>query len=217
MVAGSAYLVVPPGEGPHPGVLVLHSWWGLTTFFKEVCDRLSDLGYVALAPDLNMGEVAETPAAAEARLADADMSQIAQLVVASAGTLRKLPKTTDGPIGVLGFSMGASWAMWLATRAQDEVRATVAYYGSQAIDFEGITSPILGHFADHDSMVAEDDVTEMYAHLKLVGVDVDFYTYPGTSHWFAEEDRVPAFQQDAAAVAWDRTVAFLGEHLPPNQ
>jgi dienelactone hydrolase len=49
--AGSGYVTVPDsGEGP--GVLVLHAWWGLTPFFRRVCDRLAEAGFVALAPDL---------------------------------------------------------------------------------------------------------------------------------------------------------------------
>jgi dienelactone hydrolase len=47
--AGTAYLVAPEA-GSGPGVLVLHSWWGLTPFFRNVCDRLADAGFVALAP-----------------------------------------------------------------------------------------------------------------------------------------------------------------------
>lgn len=215
MAAGSAYLVVPAGEGPFPGVLVLHSWWGLTDYFKDVCNRLADAGFVALAPDLNQGETVSTPQDAERLLAEADMNEMAGLVVSSAATLRQLPSTPAAPIGVVGYSMGASWALWLAARAKEEVGATVAYYGAQTIDFEGVTSAFLGHFADHDSMVPEDDVTEMFAHLKLVGADVEFHTYPGTSHWFSEEDRAPAYQSDAAAAAWDRTLRFLDRHLRP--
>lgn len=214
MSAGSAYLVVPPGEGPFPGVLVLHSWWGLTPYFKELCDRLSDAGFVAIAPDLNQGAIASTPEEAEDMLSNADMNEVASLVVSSAATLRQLPATRSGPIGVVGFSMGASWAMWLATRAKEEIAATVAYYGAQTIDFEGVQSAFLGHFADHDSMVPEDDVTEMYAHLRLVGADVEFHTYPDTTHWFSEEDRAPAYQPQAATIAWERTLSFLRRHLP---
>ena len=50
--AGTGY-VVAPESGHGPGILVLHSWWGLTPFFREVCDRLADAGFVALAPDLH--------------------------------------------------------------------------------------------------------------------------------------------------------------------
>ena len=84
-------------------------------------------------------------------------------------TLRDMPLTIDGPIGVLGFSMGGSWAMWLATRAPETVAATTVFYGSQDIDFEASTSAFLGHFAEHDEFVSEDQRVEMEAHLRLLG------------------------------------------------
>jgi len=40
-----------------------------------------------------------------------------------------------------------------------------------------------------------------------------FYTYPNTGHWFFEQDRADAFEPEAAALAWDRTLVFLKERL----
>src|SRR5262245_66235989 len=99
--AGSAYLSVPPaGEGP--GVLVLHAWWGLTPFFKQVCDRLADQGYVGLAPDLYAGRTTTDPAEAEALLGAADMDAMLDLVRSSALTLRALPAAPGAPRGSRG-------------------------------------------------------------------------------------------------------------------
>lgn len=211
---GTAYVVAPPGGASGPGVLVLHGWWGLTPFFRRVCDRLADAGFVALAPDLHGGErTADTPDEAEALLASTDPNLTAELVLTTAATLRSLPVTIDRPIGVVGFSMGASWAMWLATRAADAIGATALFYGTQDIDFIEATSPILGHFAEHDEFVSDDQRAEMEAHLRLLEKDVEFHQYPGTGHWFVEEDRVAAYVPDAAELAWQRTVAFLQDHL----
>ena len=89
----------------------------------------------------------------------------------------------------------------------------MAFYGSQNIDFVESRSAYLGHFADHDEFVTEDEIVEMEAHLRLLGRDVEFHRYAGTSHWFFEEDRVPAYDASASALAWDRTLAFLREQL----
>jgi len=211
--AGSAYVVAPDHGRPAPGVLVLHSWWGLTPFFRQVCDRLADEGFVALAPDLHGDDrTADTPEAAEALLGSTDPNVTAHLVLSSASALRGMPATVEGPIGVLGFSMGASWALWLSARAAELVAATAVYYGSQDIDFAGTRSAYLGHFADSDPFVDDDDLVLLEAGLHLLEAEVDFHRYPGTGHWFFESDR-PAFDPEAADLSWQRTVAFLHRHL----
>jgi carboxymethylenebutenolidase len=208
--AGSAYLVAPD-DGPGPGVLVLHSWWGLTAAVKQRCDRLADAGFVALAPDLCDGGLPETAAEAELELAESDPNVTAALVLSSVVALRSQIDDPDGPISVIGYSMGASWAMWLATRQADSVRAVVIYYGTQDTDFDDLEAPVQGHFAEVDEFVSRDEQTEMFAHLKLAGRDVEFHDYPGTQHWFAEaghpEDDL--YDPIAAELAWERTVTFL--------
>jgi carboxymethylenebutenolidase len=212
--AGSGYVVVPDG-GSGPGVLVLHAWWGLTPFFKGVCDRLADAGFVALAPDLYGGRTTDDPDEAKALLAEADMDATLRLVRSSVYALRGMPATPDAPVGVLGFSMGASWALWLASRVPDLVGATVVFYGSQNIDMAPARSPFLGHFAETDAFVDDDELTLLEADLRLLDKDVTFHRYPGAGHWFFESDR-PAYDEAAAALAWDRTIDFLRDHLFPG-
>jgi len=212
--AGSGYLV-PPLTGAGPGVLVLHSWWGLTSLFKSVCDRLADEGFTALAPDLLSGHQAATPDEAERVLAEADVDRGAALVLSSARALRAASADPRAPIGVVGFSMGASWGLWLSARSPLEVAATVAYYGTQSIDFAEARSAYLGHFADFDSLVPEAEVVELEGHLKLVGRETQFWRYPGTAHWFFEADRRLAYSPEAAELSWIRTLEFLHHHLDP--
>ena len=213
--AGSGYLV-HPDAGPGPGVLVLHSWWGLTGFFKDVGHRLADHGYTVLAPDLLAGQQPDTPDEAEAVLGAADINRSAALVLSSARAVRAASVDPRASIGVVGFSMGASWALWLSARSPQEVAATVAFYGSQSIDFVEARSAYLGHFAEFDALVPDDEVVELEAHLRLVGREVEFWRYPGTSHWFFEADRDLAFSPEAAGLAWQRTVEFLDRHLRPG-
>src|SRR5215469_9956000 len=61
----SGYLAVPE-HGSGPGVLVLHAWWGLTQPFRQVCDRLAEAGFVALAPDLYRGKTTASVEEAQA-------------------------------------------------------------------------------------------------------------------------------------------------------
>lgn len=213
--AGSAYLVRPTTD-VGPGVLLLHSWWGLTPFMRSVCDRLADLGYVVLAPDLLDGARPATPDEAQAVLAAADIDNTAGLVLASARSLRALTHDDRAPIAVIGFSMGASWAYWLATRSAREVAAVVGFYGLQSGDLSDATAAVQAHFAHFDEFAPADAVVDFEMRLLDLGREVELWHYEGTSHWFFEEDRVPAHHPEAAALAWERVVRFLGAHHPTS-
>jgi carboxymethylenebutenolidase len=192
--------------------LVLHSWWGLTRSVKDVVESLADAGYTALAPDLCDGVVPEDAASAQALLADSDPNLTAALVLDSVVALRAHSADPDLPIAVVGFSMGASWGLWLATRQPDSVRAVVAYYGAQNIDFDDLRAPVLGHFAERDPLVSEDELVEMQARMLLSDKHVEVHRYEGTGHWFAETGVVTHHDVEAAALAWERTMAFLAAH-----
>ncbi len=210
--AGSAYLVRPAND-VGPGVLLLHSWWGLTPFMRTVADRLADLGYVVLAPDLLDGERPTTPDDAQRVLAAADIDNTAGLVLSSARSLRGLTADDRAPIAVIGFSMGASWAYWLATRSAQEVAAVVGFYGLQSGDLRDATAAIQAHFAEFDEFAPSEDVLDFEMRLLDLGREVELWHYEGTSHWFFEEDREPAHDPQAAGLAWERVVAFLDAHL----
>lgn len=209
--AGQAYLVHPEGgAGSGPGVLVIHSWWGLTNGVKQWCDRLADEGYVVLAPDLLGGNRPETSAEAELELGRSDPNVAAGLVLSSIVALRSQVDRPDGPVSVVGFSMGASWALWAATRQPDSVDGVVAYYGTQHIDFADLKAPVLGHFGTEDDIVSRDELVEMHAHLLLLERQVEVFDYEGRGHFFAEPDVTEAYDEEAAELAWSRTLEFLG-------
>ncbi|MBK5222069.1 MAG: alpha/beta fold hydrolase [Acidimicrobiia bacterium] len=210
--SGTAYVVAPP-SGRGPAVLVLHAWWGLTPFVRQWCDRLADEGFAVLAPDLYQGESADRPDEAEDLLARMDVNRAADLVLSTAATLQELPIADDGPIGIVGFSMGGSLALWLSAKVPEQVAATVTYYGTQSVELDASRAAFMGHFAERDELVDDDEVVELEAHLNLIGRDVEFHRYAGTGHWFVEEDRAAAFDPGAAELAWGRTVDFLHRHL----
>jgi carboxymethylenebutenolidase len=97
----------------------------------------------------------------------------------------------------------------------EQVAATVTFYGTQNVDMSPATSAFLGHFAEVDPYVDDDERTLLEADLHVLDKDVEFHHYAGTGHWFFEEDR-PAYDEAAATLAWDRTLTFLRAHLAGN-
>lgn len=212
---GRAYVAVPE-SGSGPGVLVLHAWWGLTPFFTSVCDRLAQAGFVALAPDLHHGRTAATVAEAEAlvQLAEGpNMDRTQAVAVGGLAQLRAHPAVRGTHVGAMGFSMGAAWAIGLATHHPEDLAAVVLFYGAYSPDFTTTRAAFLGHFAEKDEWEPLENIRELEAALRAAGREVTIHQYPNTGHWFFESDRPDAYQPEAAQLAWQRTVDFLRRYL----
>ena len=216
--ATSAGYLAVPAAGAGPGVLVLHAWWGLTPTFTAVCDRLAEAGFVALAPDLHAGQTATTITEAEALL----KTQSAGHSAAALGGFDALlaqPGRTGAQVGIVGFSMGAAWALELASARPDQVGAAVLFYGAWEPDFSTSQAAYLGHFAEDDAFDPVEVAYAMEAAIRAAGREITLHVYLGTQHWFFEPDR-PEYDPAAAALAWGRTIAFLRERLgaaPPSE
>lgn len=202
----NAYLAAPENGGP--GVLVLHAWWGLKPFFKQVCDQLAEQGFTALAPDYYQERVAATIDEAKAMLEQRDDELMGNTIKAAHDHLAAL---TMKPIATLGFSMGASWALLVAANESD-VSAVVQFYGAGEADYSKFKAKVLGHFSDVDEWEDIKWVRQMEADMKSAGVDVTLHIYPGVAHWFVESDR-PEYDTAAAKLAWERTFDFLKTNL----
>jgi len=205
----NAYLASPSRNGP--GVLVLPSWWGLKPFFKQVCDRLAEQGYMALAPDYYHGRIGKTIEETKAlqEEVESDPEVMGAMIKAAKDYLASL--RLGKPIGILGFSMGTDWAVITAANESD-VAATVLFYGGWSVDFSKMRSKVLVHYAETDEWFPFDRAQEMEQNMKAAGVDVTFHIYRGTAHWFMEEDR-PEYDPAAASLAWERTLEFLKQSL----
>jgi len=206
------YLALPP-SGSGPGVLVLHAWWGLNDFFVELCDRLAREGFVALAPDLYEGSVASTIAEAKALMGRGDSDAMQQKVLQALDALQHHPAVQSPKLGALGCSMGASWALQVSALRPEQIAAAVLFYGVDGADFTAARCAYLGHFAENDAWDSVDDARLMEAEMRAAGREVTEYVYPEVGHWFFEANQPEAYNAEAAALAWDRTVAFLNHHL----
>ena len=197
-----------PRSGRGRGVLVLHAWWGLSEAIKDVCNRLADEGFVAYAPDMYHGKLEATIEEAEAlssqlsvESAKADIAEAVNYLLARTG-----PR-----LGVVGFSLGAYFALQLSCDDPQHAEAVVLFYGSGDGDFSRSKAAYLGHFAETDPYEPAENVDWLENALRSAGRPVTFHHYEGTGHWFCEPDRPDAYNEPAARLAWERTVAFLKE------
>lgn len=203
--------LVAPEAGPGPGVLVLHPWWGLNDTIKTYCSRLADAGFTVFAPDLYHGKIAKTIPEAESLSGGLDDSAAkAEIKDAAAYLLEQTEGIGDG-LAVIGFSLGAYYAVDLSAADPENIRSVVVYYGSGPADFGQARAKYLGHFAENDSYEPLENVNWLKEGISSAGRSVTFHMYPGVGHWFSEPDVTSAYNEDAAELAWTRTLAFLKE------
>lgn len=208
--AARGYLATPErGEGP--GVLVLHAWWGLNDTIKAFCGRLAEAGFMAFAPDLYHGKVAVTIAEAEAlgSALDANHLQAKAEIAEAASFLNERVGQAEQGLAVIGFSLGAYYALDLAAAYPEQIRSVVLFYGTGSGDYSSSQAAYLGHFAELDPYEPLSNVNELEESLREAGRPVTFFHYPGTGHWFFEPDRADAYNEEVANLAWERTLAFL--------
>ena len=204
------YLAAPP-DGKGPGVLVLHAWWGLNDTMKDFCRRLAEAGFVTFAPDLYHGKVADTIADAEVlgQALDNNYLRAKAEIAEAAEFLKERAGQEDGGLAVIGFSLGAYYALDLSVSVPQHIHSVVLFYGTGPADFSHSQAAYLGHFAEADEYEPQANVDELEESLKRAGRPVTFYRYSGAGHWFFEPDRVQAYDEAAAELAWERTLAFL--------
>jgi carboxymethylenebutenolidase len=208
------YLVKPAkAAGKLPGVLVIHENRGLNPYIEDVARRLGVANFVAFAPDglTPAGGYPGDDDKGREMQAKLDGAKMFEDFVAAAGFLKSHPACT-GKIGAVGFCYGGGVVNRLAVRLSD-LAAAVPFYGSQppAEDVAKIKAPLLIHYAGLDERV-NAGWPAYEAALKSHHATYAVHIYEGANHGF-HNDTTPRYDQAAATLAWDRTVAFFTQHL----
>lgn len=201
--------VIAPNAAHKGTVLVIHSWWGLTEAFRRYGSVLSDDGYLVGLADLFDGRTAETEEEARALRAGPRRTPMYKTLGADIASLRDAGGTGDTGLGIVGFSMGGHWAVWLAQRREYAVKATILYYAARAGDFSSSRSAFVAHFAEQDPWVSRSVRRRMERAIHNSGCDYRAYDYPQTQHWFAESTRPQEFSEKASRLAQERDLKHL--------
>jgi carboxymethylenebutenolidase len=210
---GGAYLALPDGKGPHPGVVVIHEAFGLNDHMRDVARRFAKEGYAGLAVDLFTGR---NRAICMARymtgmlLGSVNRYGIDDLK--SALTFLAKHEAIDAQkLGAIGFCMGGGFAIaWACTDSR--LKAIAPFYGvnPRPLSVVGRLCPVVGSYPERDftarsGRTLDEALTEK-------GIAHDIKTYPGAQHSFFNDTR-PSYDKAAAEDSWQRVLAFFGERL----
>jgi carboxymethylenebutenolidase len=209
------YLVVPD-SGSGPGVIVIQEWWGLDDHIADVANRFAREGFVALAPDLFGGHVAHDEKQAMALARQLVPTQAVNDLSGAVDYLLAQPSATGNKVGVVGFCMGGGFVLRLAARAGDKVAAAVVFYGSvsEEEDLSGIRAAVLGHFGERDRSIPPQRAREQMEQIRTKnGVPIEVHFYDAGHAFFNDRNPLGNYREDAAKLAWSRTLDFLRAHL----
>ena len=218
-----AHLAVPPvGDGPWPGVVVLHESFGLNDDIRQQADRLAAAGYLALAPDLfsDGGRLrclrATFRAAMSGRGKAFDDIETARTWLAG-------HESCTGRVGVIGFCLGGGFALLTAARGFD---ASAPNYAHLPKDLDGALDgacPVVASYGGKDKTLRGTAAT-LEAGLEHAGVEHDVHEYPDAGHSFLNRhDLGPGgallrvagigYHDPSAEHAWGRILRFFEVHL----
>lgn len=203
----------PEGPGPWPGIVVVQEWWGLVPHIRALAGRFAQAAYLALAPDLYMGE-----AATDAEVCMSLVQKHGPLAPARARaafrTLKAQPDCT-GKVGAVGYCFGGRVVLTLACD-EPELDAAAVYYGGRMETLfdrvPNIRSAVQGIFGEEDRGIPVESVNKLDELLDQAGVPHEVILYPGAAHAFLN-DEGSNYHPQAAVDAWGRTLEFFARYL----
>jgi carboxymethylenebutenolidase len=209
------YLALP-SSGTGPGLVVIQEWWGLTGHIASVTDRYADAGFVALAPDLYGGTTTHDADEAGRLMAQLPVDRAARDLAGAVDYLLARDDVTGDQVGAVGFCMGGAFVLSLAEHEGGKVAAAVAFYpvGQMPDDYSGLQAAVLAHFGEDDAFVPIESADELVAKIEAgTGRRPVIERYPAGHAFVNDENLLGTHDPDLAKQAWDRTLAFLHQHL----
>jgi carboxymethylenebutenolidase len=209
-----AYSVKPFFDGPYPVVIVIHENRGLNPYIEEVTRRVASAGFWAFAPDAlsSVGGTPEDSDLARTQIGALDAHQTIQDFVAAVDFAATHGDST-GRTGCVGFCWGGRMANQLAVNCPN-LNAAVAFYGSQpdVADVPKIKAAVMLHYAGLDDRI-NAGIPEYAEALQAAEIDHTIHVYEDVHHAFHNHTSQTRYDESAARLAWQRTIAFLNVHL----
>ena len=209
------FLARPDDGKKHPGMILIHEWWGLNDNIKENARQFAKLGYVALAVDLYEGKVATNRKEARKYAGGVRKNKgpAFENLKQAVSYLKKSGSVNPQRLASVGWCFGGGWSYQMAKNDLG-VKATVIYYGrfNPKDDLSKMRATIIGHFGDKDRGIKVDNVREFQVKLKTLNGDHEVYIYPNSGHGFANPGG-KRYNKESTEKAWERTTVFLKKYL----
>jgi len=214
------YLAVP-ASGSGPGVIVVQEWWGLNPQMKGVADQLAADGFVALAPDLYRGELAQHDEMDKAGqlMSSLPMDRAARDMTGAVDFLASHKAVSGDGLGAIGFCMGGGLVLVLGTLRPDKIKAVVPFYGVVGFDDDGhpdwskLAAPVQGHYGANDGFFPADKASALEAGLRDLGKDATIHVYDAGHAFCNENNPLGTFDEKLKEQAFGRAFSFLHEQL----
>jgi carboxymethylenebutenolidase len=216
-----AFVAQPEGKGPFPAVVVIQEWWGLNDWIKDNARRIAAKGYVAIAPDLYHGKVAEDMKTASTLMNGLDKSRAVKDLKTAVTAAAAMPNVNKDKIGSIGWCMGGGYSLQLALN-DDRIHACVICYGRVVTDptmLKSLKAPVLGIFGEKDKGIKAADVREFEKALKEAGgTSEKINIYADAGHGFMRtmnpgSKENPEYRDSAAKDAWTQIDGFFAKTL----
>jgi carboxymethylenebutenolidase len=211
--AANGEIAIPGGADRAPGLVLVQEWWGLNDHVRSLADRFAAAGFLTLAPDLYHGKVTKDANEASQLMSALDGKRAMDDIAGAVAALAAHPRG-NGKVGIVGFCMGGAYS-FAAASAIPELAAAVSFYGippAERMDFAKMKAPILAHVATRDEWVTIARVEEIKKAIDAHHGSMRVEIYEA-DHAFVNDTRPEVYAPEAAKLAWERTVAFLHQHL----
>jgi carboxymethylenebutenolidase len=209
-----AFLARPKKGKKFPAVIVIHENRGLVPHIQDVTRRMAKEGFLSMAPDAlsPVGGTPEDITNVGELFKKLDPSQTTKNFVAAVKYLKTRPDS-NGKVGCTGFCWGGAMTNQVAVNSPD-LNAAVPYYGRQPApeDVAKIKAPVMAHYAENDQGI-NSGIAAFEEALKKNNIEYQIFTYPGTGHAFNNDSNPSRYNEEAAKLAWKRTIDFFKEKL----
>lgn len=218
------YAAWPKKGGTRGAVLVIQEIFGVHEYIKDVCRRLANEGYFAIAPSLYFRHGDATQIADIDKLRKDIVDKVGQAQVmtdldAAVAWLGKQKNVDAANVAITGFCWGGN-VVWMYAGHNPKLKAGVAWYGRLKPDTSplmpktpvdigaGLTVPVLGLYGGKDKGIPQDTVELMRKELAKGKTDSKIIVYPDAEHGFHADYR-PSYNASAANEGWGEMLKWF--------